>query len=61
MAKRDKVSTRQFNVRIPPVTQEQLSMLKDETGMTTTQMIIVAVDRLATERINSAKKGKGKS
>ena len=37
---------RQFNVRLPGLTQNQLSELVTMTGMTTTQVVILAIDAL---------------
>lgn len=39
--------TKQLNVRIPPSTQEQLVQIEKKTGMTQTQAVIIAIDRLA--------------
>lgn len=39
--------SKQLNVRIPAITQEQLAQIEDKTGMTQTQAVIVAIDRLA--------------
>lgn len=38
---------KQLNVRIPPLTQAQLSELQVKTGMTVTQIVVVAIDRMA--------------
>lgn len=38
---------KQLNVRIPPITQAQLSELLTKTGMTVTQIVVVAIDRMA--------------
>lgn len=37
---------RQYNVKLPRLTQQQLSELAAATGMTTTQTVIVAIDRM---------------
>ena len=37
---------RQFNVRLPDLTQGQLNEMVAMTGMTTTQVIILAIDAL---------------
>jgi hypothetical protein len=37
----------QFNARLPKLTHTQINKLADEHGLTKTQVIIVAVDRLA--------------
>jgi hypothetical protein len=40
-------SSRQFNARLPRLTHDQIDNLSREEGLTKTQVIIVAVDRLA--------------
>ena len=45
---------RQFNVRLPHGTLEQISTLVETTGLTQTQVVIVAIDRL----MNGARKDK---
>jgi hypothetical protein len=35
----------QLNVRIPDLTQSQLKVLGEKTGMTQTQLVLVAIDR----------------
>jgi len=40
-------SKQQVNARLPAVTIEQLNTLIKKTGMTKTQVIILAIDRLA--------------
>lgn len=42
-----KAKSKQLNVRIPSITQEQLRVIEEKTGMTQTQAVIVAIDRLA--------------
>ena len=37
---------KQVNVKLPRLTQAQLSELATATGMTTTQTVIVAIDRM---------------
>ena len=37
----------QFNARLPQLTHEQIDLLVQEFGLTKTQVIILAVDRLA--------------
>ena len=37
---------KQVNVKLPRLTQAQLSELAQVTGMTTTQTVIVAIDRM---------------
>ena len=39
--------SQQFNVRLPALTHEQISQLHESYGLTKTQVIILAVDRLA--------------
>ena len=39
------MSRKQFNVRLPDLTQGQLNELVLATGMTTTQVIILAIER----------------
>ena len=40
-------ATNQFNARLPQLTHTQINSLSDQYGLTKTQVIIVAVDRLA--------------
>ena len=37
---------KQYNVKLPRLTQQQMSELAAATGMTTTQTVIVAIDRM---------------
>ena len=37
----------QSNFRLPGLTQEQIKELSDKLGMTATQVVVLAVDRLA--------------
>ena len=37
---------KQVNVKLPRLTQQQMSELAAATGMTTTQTVIVAIDRM---------------
>ena len=37
---------KQVNVKLPRLTQQQLAELATATGMTTTQTVIVAIDRM---------------
>ena len=37
---------KQVNVKLPRLTQQQMSELAAATGMTTTQTVIVAIDRI---------------
>lgn len=39
--------TQQKNFRLPTITLDQLKALIERTGMTETQVIIIAIDRLA--------------
>ena len=39
--------TNQFNTRLPQLTHTQINSLSNQYGLTKTQVIIVAVDRLA--------------
>ncbi len=41
------MTTKQFNTRIPQITQEQLDQIIDKYGLTKTQVIIMAIDRLS--------------
>ncbi len=41
------MTTKQFNARIPQITQQQIDKIARLTGMTKTQIIILAIDRLA--------------
>jgi hypothetical protein len=47
--KDDKYTTSQFNARLPQLTHEQINNLTRDYGLTKTQVIILAVDRLARE------------
>jgi hypothetical protein len=38
----------QFNVRLPELTRTQIAQISDRHGLTKTQVIILAVDRLTT-------------
>ena len=38
--------SQQFNVRLPELTHQQIAQLSDTHGLTKTQVIILAVDRL---------------
>jgi predicted DNA-binding protein len=40
-------TTKQFNVRLPKFTQAQIKALEEKTGMTVTQILITAIDRMA--------------
>jgi predicted DNA-binding protein len=40
-------TTKQFNVRLPKFTQAQIKALEEKTGMTVTQIVILAIDRMA--------------
>lgn len=42
-----KSTSSQFNARLPKLTHEQITRLADSYGLTKTQVIILAVDRLA--------------
>jgi hypothetical protein len=39
--------TKQLNTRIPEITQEQIDQIADKYGLTKTQILILAIDRLA--------------
>lgn len=41
------MTTKQFNTRIPEMTQEQIDQITDEYGLTKTQCLILAIDRLS--------------
>lgn len=40
-------TTSQFNTRLPQLTHDQISQITEDYGLTKTQVIIIAVDRLA--------------
>jgi hypothetical protein len=40
--------SQQFNVRLPDLTRSQIAQISDRHGLTKTQVIILAVDRLTT-------------
>ena len=42
-----KTTSSQFNARLPLLTHDQINLLANDYGLTKTQVIIVAVDRLA--------------
>ena len=44
-----KLTSSQFNARLPLLTHDQINELANDYGLTKTQVIIVAVDRLARE------------
>ena len=44
---KEKVTSRQFNARLPQLAHDQINALAREHGLTKTQVIIIAVDRLA--------------
>jgi len=41
-----RTATSQFNARLPQLTHEQINELSENYGLTKTQVIIIAVDRL---------------
>jgi hypothetical protein len=43
--------SQQFNVRLPELTHSQIAQIGETHGLTKTQVIILAVDRLATALI----------
>ena len=45
---------KQKNYRLPTLTLEQISRLRERTGMTETQVIIAAIDRMAREHLSTA-------
>lgn len=47
-------TTKQFNTRLPEATVQQIEQIAQQTGMTKTQVLILAIDRMAKEQ----KKGK---
>lgn len=47
------MSRKQINARLPQATHEQIERIQQATGMTVTQVLIMAVDRLA-QSLNSA-------
>lgn len=46
--------SKQLNVRIPPLTQLLLRELEERTGLTLTQIVIMAIDRLAHAELHSS-------
>ena len=46
---KDKYTTSQFNARLPQLTHDQINDMVREHGLTKTQVVILAVDRLARE------------
>ena len=47
MSDESKNTSSQFNTRLPMLTHEQISQITKDYGLTKTQVIIMAVDRLA--------------
>jgi hypothetical protein len=45
---------KQKNYRLPTLTLEQISGLRERTGMTETQVIIAAIDRMAREHLSAS-------
>ena len=43
----DKPSSSQFNARLPHLTHSQINSISERHGLTKTQVVIVAIDRLA--------------
>ena len=43
--------TERFNARIPKLTANQIERLADKLGLTKTQLLIVAVDRMAQQEL----------
>ena len=52
---------KQVNVKLPRLTQQQLAELAQATGMTTTQTVIVAIDRMHTQIIVRTEQEAGES
>lgn len=52
--------TKQFNTRLPESTLEQIEQIAKRTGMTKTQVLILAIDRMAKEQEKSTTKSEGK-
>lgn len=48
------MASKQKNYRLPTITLEQIAKLQDQTGMTETQVIIRAIDRMAQELLSEA-------
>lgn len=48
------VDTKQVNVRLPQRTQEQIRKLKVLTGMTITQIMVLAIEQLYQEECKNA-------
>jgi predicted DNA-binding protein len=48
-------TTKQFNVRLPKLTQAQIKALEEATGMTVTQILIAAIDRMTRDEKVSEK------
>ena len=44
---KSETTSRQFNTRLPMLTHDQISQITKDYGLTKTQVIIMAVDRLA--------------
>lgn len=47
------MASKQKNYRLPTLTLEQIAKLRDRTGMTETQVIIRAIDRMARELLSA--------
>jgi len=48
------MASKQKNYRLPTLTLEQIAKLRDRTGMTETQVIIAAIDRMARELLSES-------
>jgi hypothetical protein len=46
------MASKQKNYRLPILTLEQIAKMQDRTGMTETQVIICAIDRMARELLS---------
>lgn len=46
--------TKQKNYRLPPATLKQLEALTAKSGMTEVQLIIVAIDRMSQQELQSS-------
>jgi hypothetical protein len=51
-------ATKQFNVRLPAISQEQVKELEAKTGLTQTQLIIMALDRLHNNECRKEQEGR---
>jgi len=55
---KDETTSSQFNTRLPLLTHEQISQITKDYGLTKTQVIIMAVDRLSRDLMAESEEAK---